>query len=297
MSRGGVLVEPLRVALASSRSEGLIALYEACTRAGHLPAAAIAPRPTAPKGPVDVKSATEFSAFVHAVPDGLDLILVAGNNGLDMALSGYHADIMICHGFPWRLSETVLRTPRLGVLNIHTSLLPRHRGPMPVHWALLHGDTETGVTIHWMDHDFDAGPIVAQQAGVLLPDTIDDEIADGLIRTFDDITRDLVPIALERATQGCPGEPQNHADATYEGPIGPEWSTVDWSRTAHEIHNQVRARRFGIYDPPGPTAELDGHRISLLQTSLQPADGLQAQCSDAPLWITQYLHLPDSTEG
>lgn len=174
---------------------------------------------------------------------------------------------------------------------MHTSLLPRHRGPMPVHWALLHGDAETGVTIHWMDRDFDTGPIVAQRAGVLLPDTVDDEIADGLIRDFDDITRDLVPIALERAAQGFAGEPQNPAFATYEGPVGPEWSTVDWSKTAREIHNQVRARRFGIYDPPGPIAELGGRRISLLQTSLRPAQGLQAQCSDAPLWITEHLDL------
>ncbi|MGF6888778.1 methionyl-tRNA formyltransferase [Nocardia sp. GAS34] len=234
------------------------------------------------------KSVAAFAAITQAVPNGLDLIMVAGNSGLGMVLSGYRADVMICHGFPWRLSGTVLQAPRLGVLNVHTSLLPQHRGPMPVHWALLHGDAETGVTIHWMDREFDSGPVVVQRGGVRLPEAIDDATADGLIRDFDDITRDLVPTALERAAQGFPGEPQNEADATYEGPVGPEWSTVDWSRTAREIHNQVRTRRFGIYDPPGPVAELNGRRISLLRTSLTPAAGLRVRCSDASLWITEY---------
>jgi methionyl-tRNA formyltransferase len=159
---------------------------------------------------------------------------------------------------------------------------------MPVHWALLRGDAETGVTIHRMDSRFDSGPIMAQRAGVVLPDTMDDETADGLIRDFDDIARELVPVALERAAQGFPGTPQNEAEATYEGPIGPELSTVDWSKTAREIHNQVRARRFGIYDPPGPVAEVNDRRISLLRTSLRPAAGLRVDCADGPLWITEY---------
>lgn len=72
---------------------------------------------------------------------------------------------------------------------------------------------------------------------------------------------------------------------------GNELATVDWSKTAREIHNQVRARRFGIYDPPGPVAELDGRRISLLRTSLRPAEGLRKHCGDGPLWITEYREM------
>ncbi len=198
---------------------------------------------------------------------------------------------MICHGFPWRLSKAVLRTLRLGALNIHTSLLPRHRGPMPVHWALLHGDTETGVTIHWMDRRFDSGPIVAQRGGIPLPDQIDDDVADGLIRDFDEVARELVPVALARAAEGLPGTPQDDRQATYESAIGDEFASVDWSKTAREIHNQVRARRFGIYDPPGPVAELDGRRVSLLRTSLRPAEGVRIRCGEGSLWVTEFLEL------
>ncbi|WP_216895793.1 methionyl-tRNA formyltransferase [Nocardia alni] len=274
------MTEPLRVVLASSRADGLLVLLEACQRSGNHPAACVVPR-----------FAADDSRIVRSIPTGLDSVFPAGNDELAEALSGFAADIMICHGFPWRLSEEVLRTVRLGVLNVHTSLLPRHRGPMPVHWALLRGDTETGVTIHRMDSRFDSGPIVAQRGGIPLPDEIDDDAADGLIRDFDDVARELVAVALARVAEGFAGTPQNEQDATYESAIGDELASVDRSKTAREIHNQVRARRFGIYDPPGPIAELDGRRISLLRTSLRPADGMEIRCADGSLWITEFLEL------
>ncbi|MGW5751562.1 methionyl-tRNA formyltransferase [Nocardia rhamnosiphila] len=177
------------------------------------------------------------------------------------------------------------------VLNIHTSILPRHRGPMPVHWALLMGGREIGVTIHWMDDRFDSGPIMAQRTGIDLVDEMDDRAADALIEELGHITHELVPTAVNKAAAGIPGVPQDEEYATYEGPIDSELSTIDWSRNAGEVHNQVRARRFGVYDPPGPVAEVNGRQISVLRTSSTPADGLRVNCADQSLWITDLIYL------
>jgi methionyl-tRNA formyltransferase len=162
---------------------------------------------------------------------------------------------------------------------------------MPVHWALLMGEREIGVTIHWMDDRFDSGPIMAQQTGIGLVDEMDDRAADALIEELDRVTHELVPTALKKAAAGIPGTPQDEEHATYEGAIDSELSTIDWSRTAGQVHNQVRARRFGVYDPPGPVAEVDGRQISVLRTSLTPAAGLRVNCVDQPLWITELIDL------
>ena len=79
-------------------------------------------------------------------------------------LRALQPDIICIAGFPWVLPASVLEIPRLGAINLHTSLLPRHRGPMPLFWVYAHDDAETGVTVHWATEAADAGDIIAQQA-------------------------------------------------------------------------------------------------------------------------------------
>jgi methionyl-tRNA formyltransferase len=165
---------------------------------------------------------------------------------------------------------------------------------MPIHWALLRGEAQTGVTIHWMTGRFDAGPIMARYAGVPLSDDMDDVTADGLIQELDLVARGLLPEALNKAAQGSLGAEQNEQEATYEPTMVSELATADWSRTAQEVRNVIRARRFGNYDPPGPIAEVAGRRISVLRTSLLAAAGLPVRCRDRPLWITKFIDLPNS---
>jgi methionyl-tRNA formyltransferase len=79
-------------------------------------------------------------------------------------LNAWPPDLIAVACFPWRLPKTALALPRLGALNVQPSLLPRHRGPEPLFWTFRHGDAQTGVTVHEMTRDFDAGPIVDQAA-------------------------------------------------------------------------------------------------------------------------------------
>lgn len=99
------------------------------------------------------------------------------------ALSFLQPDIACVACFPKRIPASVLRLPRFGFLNLHPSLLPHYRGPYPLFWMFRNGETNTGVTIHFMDECFDSGDIVAQ-APIDLPDGVSGEEADRLCATL-----------------------------------------------------------------------------------------------------------------
>src|SRR2546427_6663080 len=82
------------------------------------------------------------------------------------------ADVMVVVAYGQILSASLIDAPRLGTLNVHASLLPRHRGPAPVEWAILSGDSETGVSIMQMDAGVDTGPILAQERAPIAADEI-----------------------------------------------------------------------------------------------------------------------------
>ncbi len=79
-------------------------------------------------------------------------------------------DSLLCHSYAMRIRRDVLDLVHGRAFNVHAALLPRHRGPNPIQWALIHGDADTGVTLHVMDDDFDHGAIVAQSSLTILPD-------------------------------------------------------------------------------------------------------------------------------
>lgn len=270
----------MRVVLMSYGDEGFEDLAAACETAGHTPVAYVC---AASQGGA---AADEVLA---AMPPGPDLLVPRSPQGLALALAGYEPDVVVCYGIPWRLPASVLRAPRVGVLNVHPSLLPRHRGPMPVHWAVRHGDEETGVTVHWMDEAFDSGPIVAQRGGIPLPDDLAGDVVFAQVRAT---IRALVPEALALAEDGFAGTPQDESRASYEGFMGPESAVIDWSRPAREVHNLVRAYRFGMFAVPGPLAVVRGKWVSVLRTSTRQASGVRMRCEDGPLWITESVPIP-----
>jgi methionyl-tRNA formyltransferase len=101
--------------------------------------------------------AARIGAPIHHVPSRAALPAVA-------AVAALGADVLCSAAFPWLLPPALLEATRLGALNLHPSLLPRHRGPLPYFWIYYHDDRETGVTLHWMTAAADAGPVVAREA-------------------------------------------------------------------------------------------------------------------------------------
>jgi methionyl-tRNA formyltransferase len=144
------------------------------------------------------------------------------------------------------LGPVLLALPARGALNMHGSLLPRYRGRAPVNWAVLHGERETGATLHYMVDKPDAGDIVAQQAVPILPDDTAKMVFDK-VTVAAEIALDAVLPALLAGT--APRRPQDLARGSYFGGRTPEDGRIDWSASAQAIHNLVRA-----VAPPFPGA-------------------------------------------
>lgn len=160
------------------------------------------------------------------------------------------------------LPDEILACPKFGCINVHSSLLPKYRGAAPINWAILNGETETGVTIQQMAHDMDAGDILAQESTPIG----DNEDAGQLYTRLSELGAALlVKSVAEIAAGTASGIPQDHTKATLAPMLSRELSHVDWTKSAREIHNQVR----GLYPWPSATTDvITGDTIKLHRSCL-----------------------------
>lgn len=136
------------------------------------------------------------------------------------------------------LKPALLAIPSRGALNLHGSLLPQYRGRCPVNWVLVHGETETGVTLHYMEPKPDTGDIVAQRHVAIT----DDDTARTLNRKLGDAARALVRETFPTLLGGtAPRIPQDHARATTFRGRRPADGLLAWRHPARELYNLVRA--------------------------------------------------------
>ncbi len=164
-------------------------------------------------------------------------------------------DILLSCYFRQMIKQQVLDVPRLAAVNLHGSLLPKYRGRCPVNWQLVHGEKKSGVTLHHMVLQADAGDIVGQKA-VDVPET--DTAVDLFSRLESaaaDVLREYIPKLLDGT---APRIVQDHSQATYFGGRRPEDGRIDWSWDAKRIYNLVRAVAWPY---PGAFFEKDGKRI------------------------------------
>lgn len=249
-------------------------------------------------GPKRRRSST-YLEVVSAIPPGIDVIVSNHPQHWAEMLAPLRPDLIVSGGFPWRIPADVIALPRFGAINFHDALLPRHRGPNATGWAFRLDDRETGVTIHRMTPEFDAGAILAQ---VRVPITDDDTWAT-LVPRFVERMPDLLRQAITRVAHGEPGEPQDERLATEAGLFEEAWRTIDWSQPARTVHNQVRSW-VGLRDiPPGAFGEVDGQVLQIIKTRLlaagaaegeaapsgallqRDAERLLVQCGDDPLEV------------
>jgi methionyl-tRNA formyltransferase len=177
------------------------------------------------------------------------------------------ADLMVVVAYGQILPVSLITAPRLGTLNVHASLLPRHRGPAPVEWAILAGDSETGVTIMQMDAGVDTGPILAQEHVPLAPDEtaaqLEDRLANVggklLVRTLDDLVAGRVRPA-----------PQSSVRATHAPRLRSEDGKLNpATMSADTIDRKVRALSERI----GTWITLNGVEIKVFRGHLGNAIG------------------------
>ena len=166
-------------------------------------------------------------------------------------------DLLFSFYYRSMLGKEVLGLPRLAALNLHGSLLPKYRGRAPVNWVLVKGETETGVTLHFMTEKPDAGDIVGQ---AVVPIAFDDT-AITLFGKMESAASRLLDDLLPRIAGGdIPRRANDLARGSYFGGRRPEDGRIDWSRPALEIYNLVRA----VTRPyPGAFADLSGERLTV----------------------------------
>lgn len=147
-------------------------------------------------------------------------------------------DLILTAGFGIIFNDALFAVPALGSVNVHSSLLPKHRGPSPFGHVILAGDRETGVTFHTMTADVDAGAILAQDRFPL--SALDTSVS--VYYRCCDLARDMASEVIEDIeANGLVGRAQSAADATYDPRITKESVRIDWRDTAEHIERLTRA--------------------------------------------------------
>lgn len=232
------------------------------------------------------------SELVFGAPDDLDVLLPARRSSIAPLLASVRPDLVVCMGFPWRIPPDALAVPRLGWLNGHPSLLPLHRGPVPVAWAIRNGEEQIGITFHFMDAELDTGPILAQRRiplGELEP-------PDVFFPKAGPVIGEALAEALGRIDAGDEGTPQDPESGSYESFFTEDDVWLDLSRPAVELHRLAWAWRYGISRTTiaGALLELDGRPARVLATSLAEVEGARRiDCGDAPLWLLETEELSE----
>ena len=172
------------------------------------------------------------------------------------SLRRLNADLGVVVAYGHILRQSVLDTPRRGMINVHASLLPKLRGAAPIQWAIANGDTETGVSIMRMEAGLDSGPVILRAATPIGDDDTGGSLTAHLANLgASTLVRALTLIAGDAAR----AEPQDHDAATFAPKLDRTAARIDWQGDAASV-----ARRIRAFDPaPGAWARLDGAEVKL----------------------------------
>ena len=160
------------------------------------------------------------------------------------------------------LTDAVLAVPKLGLVNVHASLLPKYRGAAPIHRAVMAGETVTGITIMRVVNALDAGPMISKATRPIGDAETSAEIEHDIARLG---ARALVEAVDALATGHVSEIPQDESEATYAYKLEKTDGIVDWARPARAIHNQIR----GLHPWPHAFSDLMGERTILLRSEVE----------------------------
>lgn len=181
---------------------------------------------------------------------------------LKQRLASLAPDFIFSFYYRHMLPLDILALAKRGAYNLHGSLLPKYRGRVPVNWAVLHGETETGATLHEMALKPDAGAIIAQAAVPILPDDTAYEVFGKLTVAGEQCLWNALPALIAGTAKTLPND---LTQGSYFGGRKPEDGRIDWQQTAQQVYNLHRA-----VAPPYPGAFFDqaGHRFIIVKARL-----------------------------
>lgn len=213
-------------------------------------------------------------------------------------IASFAPDLLVVMAYGQILPRTLLDLPRLGALNLHASLLPRHRGAAPVQAAILSGDPATGITAMWMDEGLDTGAMLLQREISIGSDETGGSLHDRLA----DLAPEALAAAIALIREGrAPRTPQDENLATYAPKLDRTSGRIDWSMSADDIARRVRA----LHPWPGSSADLvlaggrvvtaKIHRVAALPGTASPGyvtEGLRVGCGGGGLLDILELQMP-----
>ncbi len=196
-----------------------------------------------------------------ALEHGLPLIQPEKLRHPDVAatLRSWQPDLGVVAAYGKIIPKEILSLPRLGMINVHASLLPKYRGAAPVHRAVIDGEHETGVTIMRVEEMLDSGPMLAKVTRPIDPN----ETSDIVERDLAELGAPLLVSVVDRLSEGeVPEELQDFMVCSYAPKVTKEEGLIDWTLPAIYIHNRVR----GLYPWPHAYTYLNGQRLIVLRT-------------------------------
>jgi methionyl-tRNA formyltransferase len=175
-------------------------------------------------------------------------------------------DLCVTAAFGQILSQEILDIPRRGTINVHASLLPRHRGSAPINWAILQGDETVGVTTMMTDKGIDTGDMLLKAETPYIPG----ETAGELTVRMAELGADLLIETLKKLEDGTLVRiPQDHENMTYDPMLTKEMGVIDWSQSAADIVNRIH----GLNPWPGCSTAVEGGRLKLLRAEVAQGAG------------------------
>lgn len=214
---------------------------------------------------------TDAPVKAMALESGLPIIQPASLRAPEVAetLASWTPDLGVVAAYGKLIPTPLLRLPRLGMINVHASLLPHYRGAAPVHRAIIDGSLRTGVTIMRVVEQLDAGGMLAKVTRLIGSD----ETSDVVERDLAELGAVLLVDVVDRLAAGqVSEEPQDDMLSTYAPRLTKDEGLVDWSLPAVYLHNRVR----GLYPWPHTYTYLEGRRLILLKSAVDE------QSSEAP---------------
>ncbi len=198
-------------------------------------------------------------ALAHGIP--VYQPLTAKDAETQALVESLYPELTVVVAYGQILPQKLLDVPKFGSVNVHASLLPKYRGAAPIQWAVLDGETETGVSLMYMTRRLDAGDVIATVRTAIGAEETAPELWDRLAK----LGGELLVAAIPHLQDGTASRtPQDESVFTYAPMLTKAMSPVDWNRSAAAIHNQIR----GLQPWPCAVAEIDGRLCKLFRAEI-----------------------------
>ncbi len=214
------------------------------------------------------------------------------------AILEFKPDLIVTAAYGQILPKSLLEAPEYGCINVHASLLPKYRGGAPIHYAILKGETATGVTIMYMAEGLDTGDMISKVEVAITDEDTTGTLHDKLSEAGSALLKQTVSQLFNREIQAVP---QNHDEASYAPNISRSDELIDWTRSSRDIFNQIRGlspwpvafttwdgqglKVWGCLPPETKTSVKDDAVPGTVLT--MSSEGIQVKTGDGAVWLTE----------